>query len=186
MSLRITGKHMNVGDALSERIEDRIGDAVSKYFDGGYSGSVTLEKSGGGFECDCMVHLDTGVVLQATGRGHEPGAVFDDAAERIEKRLRRYKRRLKDHSNHGAKPSAEAAYVVMSSPETEEEVAEDYAPAIIAEALTTVAELSVAEAVMQLDRTDKPVIVFTNAGNGKTNVVYRRADGNIGWIDPKT
>lgn len=184
MNLRISGKHMNIGEALSQRIEDRIGEAVSKFFDGGFSGSVTMEKSGKSFECDCTVHLDTGVVLQATGRGHEPNAVFDEAAERIEKRLRRYKRRLKDHHANGWKTGGEAAYVVMEAPVGEEELDVDYAPAVVAESSTPVMRLSVAEAVMQLDMTDKPVIVFRNAGSGRTNVVYRRSDGNIGWIDP--
>lgn len=184
MTLRISGKQMKIGDALSERIEFRIEEAISKYFDGGFSGAVTMEKTGKSFECDCTVHLDTGVVLQATGRGHEPNAVFDEAADRIEKRLRRYKRRLKDHHNSNWKTTGEASYVVMEAPEDEEELGADYAPAIVAESSTAVMTLSVAEAVMQLDMTDKPVFVFTNAGNGRTNVVYRRADGNIGWIDP--
>jgi ribosomal subunit interface protein len=185
MSIRISGKHMNVGEALSQRIEDRIGDAVGKYFDGGYSASVTLEKSFRGFECDCSIHLDAGAVFQATAFGHEPTACFEDAAERIEKRLRRYKRRLKDH--HGATRSRqveEAQYTVMSAPDVDEEVATDYAPAVIAEMSTKVHTQSVAEAVVQLDMTDKPLIVFVNAANGRTNVVYRRADGNVGWIDP--
>lgn len=187
MNLRISGKHMNIGDALSERIENRMEDAVTKYFDGGYSGHVTLEKTGNAFECDCMVHLDTGVVLQATARAHDATACFDDAAERVEKRLRRYKRRLKDHQTTPPHKNAfEASYTVMSLPAEEEEVSEDYAPAIIAESLTQLTAQTVAQAVMRLDLTDNPVVVFTNAANGNTNVVYRRADGNIGWIDPKT
>jgi ribosomal subunit interface protein len=186
MNLRISGKHMNLGDALAQRIEARITETVGKFFEGGYSGSVTIEKSVRGFECDCTLHLDSGMVLHATAIGHEPAAVFEDAAERIEKRLRRYKRRLKDH--HGAargRPEAvEAAYTVMAPPAEEEEVGEDFAPAVIAEMSTEMPTQSVAEAVMQLDRTDKPLVVFTNAANGRTNIVYRRADGNVGWIDP--
>ncbi len=186
MNLRISGKHMNVGEAFAQRIEARITDAVTKFFEGGYSGSVTLEKSIRGFECDCTLHLDSGMVLNATAVGHDPAVVFEDAADRIEKRLRRYKRRLKDH--HGAargRPApGEASYTVMAAPAQEEEIGEDFAPAIIAEMSTGVETQSVAEAVMQLDLTDKPLIVFTNAANGRTNVVYRRADGNVGWIDP--
>jgi len=185
MSIRISGKHMNVGEALSQRIEERIGDAVAKYFEGGYSAAVTLEKSFRGFECDCTIHLATGTVLQATAFGHEPTTSFEDAAERIEKRLRRYKRRLKDH--HGgarARQSEEAQYTVMAAPDVEDEVAVDYAPANIAERFTSVLTQTVAEAVIQLDMTDRPLVVFTNAANGRTNVVYRRADGNVGWIDP--
>lgn len=184
MSLRISGKQMNIGEALSQRINDRIDEAVGKYFDGGHSGHVIIEKSGSGFGCDCTIHLDTGVDLHATAKGHEATACFDEAAEKIEKRLRRYKRRLKDHrAANNAKP-AEASYAVLAALSQEEEVPEDYNPVIIAESSTSLARQTVAEAVMQLDRTDNPVIVFTNAANGQTNVVYRRPDGNIGWIDP--
>lgn len=184
MSLRISGKQMNVGEALSQRINDRIDEAVSKYFDGGHSGHVIIEKSGSGFGCDCTIHLDTGVDLQATARGHDANACFDEAADKIEKRLRRYKRRLKDHrAANNARP-AEAGYAVVAALSQDDEVPEDYNPVIIAESSTQLASQTVAEAVMQLDRTDKPVIVFTNAASGQTNVVYRRPDGNIGWIDP--
>ena len=185
MSLRISGKHMNIGDALSQRIEDRIDEAVTKYFDGGYSGQVTIEKSVRGFDCDCAVHLDTGVVLQANGRAHDATTSFDEAAERVEKRLRRYKRRLKDHHAGRREIVAEdAAYAVMTAPPEEDEVSSDFAPAIIAEMSTPILSQTVAQAVMQLDLTDKPVIVFSNAATGKINVVYRRSDGNVGWIDP--
>ncbi len=186
MSLRISGKQMNVGEALSERIKSRIGEALGKYFEGGYSGQVTLEKSGSRFDCDCTLHLDSGVVLQAAAWSHDPAASFEDAAERIEKRLRRYKRRLKDHHAGRARvPMADAAYTVMAAPADDEiEVENDYAPAIIAEMSTPVHTQTVADAVVQLDLTDKPLIVFTNAANGRINVVYRRSDGHVGWIDP--
>lgn len=184
MSLRISGKHMNVGDALTSRIEYRFEDAVSKYFHGGYSGNVTLEKQGNRFSCDCMIRLDSGVSLQGTSTENDPTAAFEAAADRVEKRLRRYKRRLKDHHANAGKSRADASYSIVESLEATEEVPEDYNPVIIAESLTSVDTQSVAEAVIQLDLIDQPVIVFTNAGNGRTNVVYRRADGNIGWIDP--
>lgn len=185
MNLRISGKHMNIGEALTARIEDRVDDAVTKYFSGGYTGSVTLEKMGHRFTCDCMVHLDSGVNMQATGSENDPTAAFEAAAERIEKRLRRYKRRLKDHHAHASpKAMGEAAYAIMQPPAEEEEVPEDYSPAIIAESQTKIKTQSVAQAVMQLDMTDQTVVVFTNAGNDQLNVVYRRSDGNIGWVDP--
>lgn len=185
MSLRITGKHMNVGESLSQRIEDRIDGAVEKYFTGGFTGSVTLEKTGNRFISDCSIHLDTGVVLQATGKEGDANAAFDASAERIEKRLRRYKRKLKDHhGNASSRVMDEAAYAIVQSPDEEEEIPENFNPAIIAESQTNIATQSVAEAVMQLDLTDQPIVVFKNAGNGQTNVVYRRNDGNIGWVDP--
>jgi ribosomal subunit interface protein len=184
MGLRISGKHMNIGEALSDRIQDRMDDALGKYFDGGHNAQVTIEKSGSGFECDCTIHLDTGIVLQAAAKGHDATVCFDDAAAKIEKRLRRYKRRLKDHHANAQATPAEASYSILQAPPQEEEVPEDYNPVIIAESSTPVATQTVAQAVFQLDLTDKPVIVFTNAANGQTNVVYRRPDGNIGWIDP--
>lgn len=185
MSVRISGRNMNVGDALGARISARIADMAAKYFGGGHSGHVTLEKTGGRFACDCLLHLDSGATLQAAAQDHDPVACFEAAAERIEKRLRRYKRRLRDRHPAREVAARDAAYAVMAAPHDSEEIPENYHPAIIAESSTSIRTQSVAEAVMQLDMTDSPVLVFTNAGNGQVNVVYRRADGNIGWIDPR-
>lgn len=183
MNLRISGKHMDIGDAFRERIETRIGEAVDKYFDGGFSGRVTVEKSGSRYAADCVIHIDTGLVLQGTGQAQEPQAAFDAAAERIEKRLRRYKRRLKSH-NTGSDRETDIAYRVMAPvAEDEDEVPEDYAPAVVAESRMTLRTMSVASAVIELDTKDSPVYVFRNAGNDQVNIVYRRPDGNIGWID---
>lgn len=185
MALRISGKHMNVGEALTSRIEGRLEDAVTKYFPGGYNGHVTIEKQGNRFTCDCVIHLDSNVDLQATGSDNDATAAFESAAEKVEKRLRRYKRRLKDHhSNMDKADRLEAAYSIVEAPDAEEEIPDNYNPVIIAESLTSIETQTVAGAVMKLDLTDNPVVVFTNAGSGKTNVVYRRTDGNIGWIDP--
>jgi ribosomal subunit interface protein len=183
MSLRISGKHMEIGDALRERITHRIGDAIEKYFDGGFSGHVTVEKSGSRFVSDCVIHLDSGQTLHSTGQAQEPHASFDAASERIEKRLRRYKRKLKSHHNVGA-PQQDITYRVVAAVEdVEDDVPEDYAPAVVAESTVSLTTMSVANAVMQLDMTDNPVVIFRNAGNDAVNVVYRRADGNIGWVD---
>lgn len=184
MSLRISGKHMNLGDALTERIQDRIEQTVTKYFAGGYSGQVTVEKHGIGFDCDCMLYLDSGAVLHATATAGDATASFDDAADKIEKRLRRYKRKLKDHHlGNSDRKSDQAFYSVVEMP-GDEEIPEDYNPVIIAESTTKMNTQSVAQAVVQLDLTDNPVVVFKNAASDEINVVYRRADGNIGWIDP--
>lgn len=185
MNLRISGKHMEIGDSFRTKIEGRIGDAVDKYFDGGFSGHVTVEKSGSRFTADCMVRLDTGISLQATGQAQDPQVAFDAAAERIEKRLRRYKRRLKSYAPNGAGAEAiDVDYRVFAPvAEEDEEVPEDYAPAIVAESTMALKTMSVASAVIELDTKDSPVFVFRNAGNDHVNVVYRRADGNIGWID---
>ncbi len=184
MSLRISGKHMEIGDAFRSKIEGRVGEAVGKYFDGGYSGSVTVEKSGSRFSADCVVHLDTGISLQAAGQAQDPQFAFDAAAERIEKRLRRYKRRLKAHPVSAAADWIDLDYrIVAPAAAEDEEVPEDYAPAIVAESTVALKTMSVALAVIELDTKDAPVFVFRNAGNEHVNVVYRRPDGNIGWID---
>ncbi len=177
---------MEIGDAFRIRIEDRIASALEKYFDRGYRGNITVEKTGSGFDADCTVRLDSGIVLQASGTAMEPVAAFEVAAERIEKRLRRYKRRLKSHGSESEiRDVTEAAYRIMTSAGDEaEEVPDDYAPAIVAESTLSLRPMSVAEAVMELDLKDSPVFVFRNAGNGQVNIVYRRADSNIGWIDP--
>jgi len=185
MTLRISGKHMDVGDALRSRIEDRVGDAVEKYFGNGYNGHVTMEKQGSFFLADCVLNLDSGISLQASAREPDPHASFDRAAERIEKRLRRYKRKLKDHHlGNGSEDKFDVAYSVMSTPDEDEEVAEDFAPLVVAESSVTVRTQTVAMAVMQLELMDEPVNVFKNAASGTVNVVYRRTDGNIGWVDP--
>lgn len=174
---------MEIGDSFRNRIEGAINDAVGKYFDGGYSGQVIVEKSGSRFSADCKIHLDTGIVLHATGEAQDPQPAFDAAAERIEKRLRRYKRRLKDHHGNFHHAQAQVAYAVVDAADEEIEVPDNYAPAIIAESTKQLATMSVANAVMALDMTDERILMFRNAGNDALNVVYRRNDGNIGWID---
>jgi ribosomal subunit interface protein len=188
MNLRISGKHMDIGDAFRSRIEGRIGEAIDKYFDGGFSGNVTVEKDGARFSADCRIHLDSGIELQAAGQGQEPTAAFDAAADRFEKRLRRYKRKLKSHgAGMGNGVSMDISYRVITPLTGEdEEVAEDSAPAIVAESVMTLRTMSVASAVVELDTKESPVFVFRNAGNDQVNIVYRRPDGNIGWIDAAT
>ncbi|MCB1383703.1 MAG: ribosome-associated translation inhibitor RaiA [Notoacmeibacter sp.] len=185
MTLRISGKQMEIGDAFRIRIEDRIGEAVEKYFDGGFSGHVTVEKSGSRFDADCALHIDTGLVLQSTGRALDPQGAFEEAAEKLEKRLRRYKRRLKSHHRDASDQDMDIAYRIMAPvADEDEEVPEDYAPTIVAESTVSLAPMSVASAVIELDTKDSPVFVFRNSANDHVNIVYRRADGNIGWIDP--
>jgi ribosomal subunit interface protein len=184
MSLRISGKNLDIGDALRGQIEGRIGEAVAKYFDGGHTGHVTVEREGPGFKTECAIHLDTGIVLQAVGRAVDPHLSFDLAADRIEKRLRRYKRRLREH-HHTKRAAAEpAASYVLADFAEEEEVAADYNPTIIAEETTSLETLTVGGAVIAMDLSEAPVVVFRHAGHGGINVVYRRNDGHIGWIDP--
>jgi putative sigma-54 modulation protein len=190
MPFRVSGKNIDVGDALRGRVNQRIADATAKYFDGGYSGHVTIGKEGFGFRTECVVHLDSGIVLEAEAMAGDAYASADQAAERIEKRLRRYKRRLKDRTatranSQGVEPDALAPSYVIAAPEhdTDDDITE-FNPVIIAESTTTLDRMSVSEAVMQLDLTGTPVVVFRHAGHGRVNLVYRRADGHIGWIDP--
>ncbi|QFT34418.1 ribosome-associated translation inhibitor RaiA [Roseibium porphyridii] len=186
MALRISGKHVDVGDALREHITDRIEDALSKYFTGGFTGHVTLSREGNGFKSECSLHLDTGIVLQVSAQDQDPRNSFDAAADKIEKRLRRYKRKLKDHHGHNGngREAFEAASYVLASPDEDEEVPADFNPLVIAETSAKVKTMTVGMAVMELDLTEAPVVLFKNAANGGVNVVYRRSDGNIGWIDP--
>jgi ribosomal subunit interface protein len=176
---------MDIGDAFRTRIEARIGETIDKYFDGGYAGHVTVAKSGSRFTADCMIHLDSGAALQATSDAQDPIVAFEGAAERLEKRLRRYKRRLRSRS-FGNGGSTDIAYTVMAAiaEDDDEEVPEDYSPAIVAESTMELKTMTVASAVVELDTKESPVFVFRNAGNDHVNIVYRRPDGHIGWIDP--
>jgi ribosomal subunit interface protein len=187
MSFRVSGKNLDVGDALRERISDRIAETVSKYFDGRYSGHVTLAKDGFGFRTECAIHLDSKVTLHAEGMAPDAYASADQAALRIEKRLRRYHRRLRDHRPERSDgwASVDAASYIIAAPEQESEAdIDEFTPVIIAESTTTLKQLSVSDAVTELDMTGAPVLVFRHAAHGGINIVYRRADGHFGWIDP--
>ena len=186
MSFRVSGKNLDLGDALRERINDRIAETVGKYFDGGYSGHATLAKDGFGFRTECAIHLDSKITLHAEGIAPDAYASADQAAARIEKRLRRYHRRLKDHrAERNDEPSIDAASYIIAAPEDEGETESGaFTPVIIAESTTALKQLSVSDAVTELDMTGAPVVVFRHAVHGGINIVYRRADGHFGWIDP--
>jgi len=185
MTLHISGKHMDIGDAFRTGIEGRISDATSKYFDGGYSGHVTVGKSISHYSADCVLHLSTSAILQTTARAQDPRLAFDVAAERIETRLRRYKRRCKSHQNLPVSGvwADITDPIIEPVPDEDEDLPKNYAPAFVAETVMTLRGLSVASAVVELDLMDNP-LVFCNAANDRINIIYRRADGNIGWIDP--
>jgi ribosomal subunit interface protein len=189
MSFRVSGKNIDVGDALRERVSDRIAEAMGKYFDGGYSGHVTLMRDGFGFHTECAIHLDSKITLHAQGIAVDAYASADQAALRIEKRLRRYHRRLKDHRPErldGRATMDAASYIIAAPGEEGEAGVEEFTPVIIAESTTALKQLSVSDAVTELDMTGAPVLVFRHAAHGGVNVVYRRADGHFGWIDPRT
>ena len=190
MTVRVSGKSISVGEALRGRVSERTEEVLRKYFDGNYSGHITLSKDGFGFRTDCALHLDSGITLEAESNAADAYASADQALLQIEKRLRRYKSRLKDRS--ARKAYAEAAvlaeldapsYVIEAPAEGDEEVT-GYSPVIIAEATTSLKRLSVSEAVMELDLTGAACLVFQHGSSGRVNIIYRRADGNVGWVDP--
>jgi ribosomal subunit interface protein len=190
MTLRISGKSISVGEALRGRVADRTDEVLRKYFDGNYSGHITLSKDGFGFRTDCALHLDSGITLEADSNAPDAYASADQALLMIERRLRRYKSRLKDRSarkSHAATAALAAlnatSYVLEAPGEGEDEVT-GYSPVIIAEATTSLKRLSVSEAVMELDLSGAPCLVFQHGSSGRVNIIYRRADGNVGWIDP--
>ncbi len=186
MPFRVSGKNIDIGDALRQRVEARISEALGKYFDGGYSGHVTVAKEGFGFRTECALHLDSGITLEAEATAADAYASADHAAVRIEKRLRRYKRRLKDRPaprRDNAEVTAPSYVIAAPDPDASEEVTE-FHPVIIAESTTPLRHLSVSDAVMELDMTGAAVVVFRHAGHGRINIVYRRPDGHIGWVDP--
>jgi len=186
MQIKTTGKNLDIGSALREHVEDRLHQLQQKYFDGTVHAHVTVEKQRAGFHTDCALHLATGLILQAHGNAGDAHPSFDEAATHLEKQLRRYKRRIKDHHKSRREPVRHleaASYVISPAPEEEEENA-GLNPVVIAETGTTVPELSVGEAVMQLDISSVPFVLFRNGGHGGLNIVYRRPDGNIGWVDP--
>lgn len=186
MSLRISGKNLDVGDALRSHIGDQIDAAVTKYFDGGYTGHVVVEKEASTFKTECKIHLDTGIDLVANGAASDAHPSFDLAAGRIEKRLRRYKRKLKDHRASASPKGHQVPFYVLEGPGEDAENSEEdgASPAIIAENETTILTMTVSTAVMAMDLSDQDVYVFRNPDSGEINVLHKRQDGNIGWIDP--
>ena len=195
MTLRISGKSISVGEALRGRVSERTEEVLRKYFDGNYSGHITLSKDGFGFRTDCALHLDSGITLEAESNATDAYASADQALLMIEKRLRRYKSRLKDRSARKAHvasaalaeigaPTLDASSYVIEAPGEGDEEVTGYSPVIIAEATTSLKRFSVSEAVMELDLTGAACIVFQHGSSGRVNIIYRRTDGNVGWVDP--
>lgn len=186
MTLRISGKNLDIGESLRSQVMARVAGTMEKYFDGGYSGHVTVAKDGTGFRTDCVLHLTSGITIEASGAAQDAYSSFDQSAIRIEKRLRRYKQRLKEHANpgNGRDSGLETPYAVFEPPTDEAVGAESYHPVVIAETTKPLHRLSVSDAVMRLDLTGVPALVFIHASTRRVNVVYRRGDGAIGWVDP--
>ena len=189
MRIQVSGKQMDIGEALRSHVEGRLDEAVGKYFDRPVDAVVTFWKDRHEFSADASVHLSTGMTVQATGKADEIYACFEGAVDRMEKQLRRYKRRLKDHHRDRQDPiegiGAPSYILAGGSDQEETEEPESLQPVIVAEMETRIHSLSVGEAVMQMELAGAPLLVFRNDSHGGVNVVYRREDGNIGWIDPR-
>ena len=186
MDIQVNGKQIDIGESLRSYVQDKLASGVFKYFEHPVDAQVTFSRDGHEFRCDCSVHLRTGMVLQAHSKSTDIYASFDSSVDRLEKRMRRYKRRLRDH--HTARrgqevPVFDAPAYVIESPQDGADEPADLNPVIIAEERTAVPVMSVGEAVMQMDLNDAPVVVFKNGSKGSVNIVYRRGDGHIGWID---
>ncbi len=188
MTIQVTGKNIEVGTSFQDYVAGKTRGVLEKYIGPEISGHVRVSKERNRFLTSCSIRLSTGLVLEAKGDGGDAYGSADAALERLEKRLRRYKRRLKNHHGHskGATFSQTSAsdFVVKAADEDIETNDENQDPLIVAETERMISEMRVSEAVMQLDLTDEAFLVFRNAASGATNVVYRRDDGNVGWIDP--
>jgi ribosomal subunit interface protein len=188
MGLRVSGKNFSLGDALRQHVLTRIETASAKYFDGSVTGHVVVDHEGSGYRTDCTLHLTSGMTLHSEGRAQEPYASFEQAADRLEARLRRYKTRLKGHHTAAAAAQPTTLETVsdytIEPPGSDHAEAEVYHPVVIAETTRTLKELPVSDAVRDLDLSGAPVLVFRHVSSGRVNLVYRRPDGNIGWLDP--
>ena len=189
MQITVSGKQVDLSDALRTRVSDHLDVIASKYFDHALEAQVTFSRARSFFICDINVHAGRGLTLRGEGEAADANTAFDDAAEHIAKRLRRYRRRMNEHARDIAnreRPEAARQYMLRQedgSAETRGGNGEAHAT-VIAEQVTEISLLSVSEAVMRMDLADQPVMMFRNNASGELNVVYRRSDGNIGWIDP--
>jgi ribosomal subunit interface protein len=188
MQITVSGKQVDLSDALRVRVSDHLDVIANKYFDRALEAQVTFSRARSFFTCDISVHAGRGLTLRGEGEAADANTAFDDAAEHIAKRLRRYRRRVNEHARDSAnreRPEAARQYTLRQESETDPAGGNGEAHAtVIAEQATEISLLSVSEAVMRMDLADQPVLMFRSTTTGQLNVVYRRSDGNIGWIDP--
>ena len=190
MQITVSGKQVDLSDALRTRVSDGLDTIAGKYFDHALEANVTFSRARSFFTCDINVHAGRGLTLRGEGEAADANGAFDDAAEHIAKRLRRYRRRVNEHARDAAqreRPQPARQYVLRQEDEASPTASEGQARAfatVIAEMATSIDQLSVSEAVMRLDLADQQVLMFHNGTTGELNVVYRRTDGHIGWIDP--
>lgn len=189
MRYQITGKQIDIGNALQTHVKTELGSVLDKYAGRPTDAIVVFSKSGHEYVCESVVHLSTGLTAQANAHATEIYAAFDGCLEKMDKQLRRYKRRLKDHHKERSQPvelSDAGSYILAPTDESGEADQDTVNAMIIAETETKILSLSAGEAVMQMELANAPALVFRNEKHGGINVVYRREDGNIGWVDPKT
>ena len=188
MNLTVKGKNIDVGEALRTHVSQSLDHSIAKYFGNPIEATVTFSKQTHLFSADLSVHIGRGILVQAEASADQAYAAFDLAMDHLAKRMRRYKRRLRDH--HRAETQSFRAAQYILAPETDEDVEPaavngSEAPAVIAEMQTEIPTLTVGEAVMRLDLSDLKAMMFLNRAHGGLNMVYRRNDGNIGWVDPR-
>lgn len=189
MEIRVSGHQLETGEALRTHVETRLGGIADKYFSKAISAQATFGRAPHDkFSCDIIAHVMQGLILKGRGEAGEARVAFDGAAEKIEKQLRRYMRRLQARHSQTAHALAmeEAAYTVFDAGDIEAEVPPPEAPVIVAEMSVDIPEASVSDAVMLMDLRNTPALLFKNAGTGRHNMVYRREDGTIGWVEPKS
>jgi ribosomal subunit interface protein len=188
MQIQISGRHVDLGDNFKEHAEKRLADHIPKYLDRMNRIDVVVSKQGSAFRVDIHGNTSThaGLVVKSHGQSHDIYAAFDEAATRVEKQLRRYKRRLKSHHIDAAPQNVSdfTAKKYVLEPESHDELTEEGAPVIVAEKATDIEHLTLREAVMKMDLADLPALMFLNTAHGRLNVVYRRNDGHISWVDP--
>ncbi|HLZ68040.1 MAG TPA: ribosome-associated translation inhibitor RaiA [Aliidongia sp.] len=192
MQLRVTGKQMDVGDALRAHIEGSLSTLVGKYFGHGIEAHAVISREAHRYTCDLQVHVGRGILMQSSEKDSDVYQAADRATERIAKRMRRYKRRLNDHNVNGKDRVDQAiearSYILAAEPEDHEDTASEHLdgqPVVVAEMAAEIPTLTVGEAVMRMDLAELPTLMFRNSAHGGLNVVYRRNDGHIGWIDPR-
>ncbi len=188
MRYQISGKQIDVGEALQEHVRQELGEVMDKYSQRPTEAVVVFSRDAHTYVCEATIHLSTGLTTQARGQANEVYAAFDACAEKMDKQLRRYKRRLKDHHRERAGPVVFAdasSYILASDEGSDGDEPSTLQPMIIAETETRIPSISAGEAVMQMELSNTNVLVFRNERHGGLNVVYRRDDGNIGWVDPQ-
>jgi len=189
MRYQISGKQIDIGESLQAHVKSVLNEVVEKYAERPTDAQIIFSRDAHEYVCESTVHLSTGLTAQARARATEIYAAFDMCGEKMEKQLRRYKRRLKNHHRDREQPVEHlgvSSYILAGSDGPEDDEPETLAPVIIAEMQTNVPSISVGEAVMQMELAGAPALVFHNEGHEGINVVYRRDDGNIGWIDPQS